>query len=287
MKLNYRDSMTRGEFHLTIQETTFDRFFFQRDANDEFLTIAWNNGSKQIVTIDEVQYVFPENNILPLMVNQSFRFENPEQIVAWQFNKNFYCIIDHDREVSCVGFLFYGATEMMFIDLNEHEQHKIDQLLPVFIDEFQTADNIQRDMLMMLLKRLIIILTRLAKKQYVNDPRLTDDKLDVVRRYNVLVENHYRKQHYVQFYADQLHKSSKTLANLFALYNRKSPLVIVQERIVLEAKRLLIYTEKSIKEIAYYLGFEDTAYFSNFFKKHTSYSPQDFRNTHISFLSGK
>lgn len=217
------------------------------------------------------------------MVNQSFRFENPEQIVAWQFNKDFYCIIDHDREVSCVGFLFYGTTEMMFINLNEQEHGKIDQLLPVFIDEFQTADNIQKDMLVMLLKRLIIILTRLAKKQYVSDPRLTDDKLDIVRRYNVLVENHYHKQHYVQFYADQLHKSSKTLANFFALYNHKSPLAIIQERIVLEAKRLLIYTDKSAKEIAYNLGFEDTAYFSNFFKRHTSYSPQNFRRIHATF----
>ena len=282
MKLNYIDSITQGEFHLTIQEATFDRLFFQRDRRDKFLTIAWNNGPKQIVTIDEVQYVFPEKNILPLMVNQSFRFENPEQVVAWQYNRNFYCIVDHDKEVSCVGFLFYGSTGMMFISLNEDEQRKIEQLLPVFIDEFQTEDNIQKDMLQILLKRLIIILTRLAKKQYVNNPNLTDDKLDIIRQYNLLVENHYRKQHYVQFYADQLHKSPKTLANLFLLYNQKSPLAIIQERVILEAKRLLIYTSKSAKEISYYLGFEDTAYFSNFFKKHTSHSPLDFRSAEAS-----
>jgi AraC family transcriptional regulator, transcriptional activator of pobA len=287
MKFHYTDLVTKGEFHLVMHETTFDRLFFQRDFKDEFLTIAWNKGPKQMVTIDEVRYDFSEQGVLPMMINQSFRFEKPEQVVAWQFNRNFYCIIDHDREVSCVGFIFYGSTGTMFIDLNEHEQHKIDQLLAVFIDEFQTADNIQKDMLLMLLKRLIIILTRLAKKQYVSDPRLTDDKLDIVRRYNLLVENHYHKQHYVQFYADQLHKSPKTLANLFALYNHKSPLAIIQERIVLEAQRLLIYTDKSAKEIAYHLGFEDTAYFSNFFKKHTAHSPQDFRHIKTIFLSGQ
>jgi AraC-like DNA-binding protein len=74
-----------------------------------------------------------------------------------------------------------------------------------------------------------------------------------------------------------LNKSPKTLSNLFALYNHKSPLLVIQERIVLEAKRLLFYTEKSSKEIAYYLGFEDANNFSKFFKKHTTISPTDFK----------
>jgi AraC-like DNA-binding protein len=220
---------------------------------------------------------FPDQSILPLMVSQSFRFELPDQVIAWQYNRDFYCIVDHDKEVSCVGFLFYGFAGRMFIHLPEQEQRKIDQLFRVFIDEFQTEDAIQKDMLQMLLKRLIIILTRLAKKQYIRNPNLPDDKLDIIRQYNLLVENHYKKQHQVQYYASELHKSPKTLANLFALYNSKSPLAVIQERIIMEAKRLLIYTDKSAKEIAYDLGFEDTAYFSNLFKKHTARSPLDFR----------
>jgi AraC-like DNA-binding protein len=93
------------------------------------------------------------------------------------------------------------------------------------------------------------------------------------------VESHYKERHQVSFYADKLHKSPKTLANLFALYNNKSPLAVIQDRLIMEAKRLLIYTDKSAKEIAYDLGFEDTAYFSNFFKKHTARPPMDFRRS--------
>lgn len=152
--------------------------------------------------------------------------------------------------------------------------------MQVFVDEFQTTDNIQKDMLQMLLKRLIIILTRLAKERYT-DHSLNSAQLDIVRSYNMLVEMHYRNEHQVKFYADQLHKSPKTLANLFALYNHKSPLTVIQERIMLEAKRLLIYTKKSAKEIAFHLGFEDAAYFSNSFKKHTGQTPQDFRRLAI------
>jgi len=287
MKFQYIDPVSAGELHLVIHEDNFEHLFFRRDRKDKFLTIAWNNGQDQKVTIDGVTSVFPSQSVLPLMINQSFAFEKSEQIIAWQYNRNFYCIVDHDKEVSCVGFLFYGSAETMFIKLDEQQQKKLDLLMQVFIDEFDDHDIIQRGMLQMMLKRLIIIVTRLAKKQYLTDFALTEDKLDVVRKYNLMVENNYRKEHAVQFYAEQLNKSPKTLANYFALYNQKSPLAVIQERIMLEAKRLLIYTDKSAKEIAYDLGYEDAAYFSNFFKKQNGQSPSDFRNTKSSIVPGQ
>lgn len=70
----------------------------------------------------------------------------------------------------------------------------------------------------------------------------------------------------MQEYADLLNKSPKTLSNLFSIYNQKSPLQIIHERISLESKRLLVYTDKSTKEIAFELGFEEVAHFSRFFK---------------------
>lgn len=287
MELHYTDPVALGEFHLIINEAGFDRLFFHKDRKDKLLTIAWNNGPAQTITIDGVKNEFPAQHIIALVVNQSFSFEKPEQITAWQFNRNFYCIVDHDKEVSCVGFLFYGSAEIMFIELNEKQQKKVDLLLQICIDEFETADNIQRDMLQMMLKRLIIIITRMAKEQYTTQKTMPDDKLDIIRRFNLLVENHYRKQRTVQFYADQLNRSPKTLANLFALYNHKSPLAVIQERVVLEARRLLMYTDKSAKEIAYDLSFEDAAYFSNFFKKQTSFSPSDYRNANKTMIPGQ
>jgi AraC family transcriptional activator of pobA len=81
----------------------------------------------------------------------------------------------------------------------------------------------------------------------------------------------------VNYYAQRLNKSPKTLSNIFALYNRKTPVQMIQERIIIEAKRLLNYTDRSVKQITYELGFEDPAYFSNFFKRNTSVSPIEFR----------
>ena len=277
MKLTLTDRNTGGDLLLLRGEEDFDRLFYSRDRHNKYFTIAWNQGEKQTVTIDGVARDFMPHTILTLLFNQSFHFENAADIVAWQFNREFYCIIDHDAEVSCVGFLF-GTTDHLFIGLDERARQKLKLLLDIFLEEFNTSDNIQQDMLLMLLKRLIIVITRLARTEYIPDQKLQDERFHVIRKFNLLVEANFQTEHSVSYYAQQLNKSPKTLSNFFALYNHKTPLQVIQERIIIEAKRLLYYTDRSVKQITFDLGFEDAAYFSNFFKKHSSLSPLEFRN---------
>lgn len=280
MILTFKDPKINAHFQIIYGSDGFNRKSFTTNKNDQLLTIAWNKGDIQKVVVDEVTYDFPANAILPLVANQTFRFEDAEAIVAWQFNRDFYCIIDHDEEVSCVGFLFYGSSQAMFIVPDKKEEDKINMLLQVFKDEFETSDAIQGEMLRMLLVRLIITITRLAKKQYVSTQDEEEDtKFNLYREYNIMVEKNYRTHHEVQYYASALNKSPKTLANVFALYGKKTPLQIIQERVVGEAKRLLYYTDKSVKEIAAEIGFEDTSHFSRFFKKQTSLTPTEFKNS--------
>jgi AraC family transcriptional activator of pobA len=279
MKLFFRDLASAGELLLIEKEPGFDRLFFARDRAHKYLTIAWNTGEAQQVIIDEASYTFPSNTILPLVVNQSFRFERPEDIIAWQFNREFYCIVDHDKEVSCVGFLFYGSSTTMFIALDEKDQQQFELLYSMFKDEMQDNDGIQAAMLRSLLAGLIIRITRLAKKQYLPKALSEDAKTDTIRKFNLLVEMHFKEQHQVQFYAQSLNKSPKTLSNLFSIYNHKTPLQVIHERLILEAKRLFYYSDKSAKEIAAELGFEDAGHFSRFFKNLTNINPSDFRKT--------
>jgi AraC family transcriptional regulator, transcriptional activator of pobA len=286
MKLKLRDEKTGGDLLLFKDENGFDRLYFSRDRSNKYFTIAWNPGASQTVTIDGAEYEFLSNSLLTLLFDQTFTFERPADIVAWQFNREFYCIIDHDSEVSCVGFLF-GSTDHLFIRLDEQAEQKLKLLLDVFIEEFKTADNIQDEMLLVLLKRLIIYTTRLAKSEYVPTKNLRDEKFHIIRKFNLLVEANFRLEHSVSFYAGQLCKSPKTLSNLFAIYNHKTPSQVIQERILIEAKRLLSYTEKSIKQITFDLGFEDVSHFSNFFKKLALVSPLDFRNSPATTKQGK
>jgi AraC family transcriptional activator of pobA len=272
-----KDEKTGGDLLLYRNEPNFDRLYFSRDRFNKYFTIAWNPGEKQTVTIDGTRHDFPPNTLLTLLFNQSFSFERSEEIIAWQFNREFYCLIDHDKEVSCVGFLF-GSTDHILIPLKEEAQEKLQLLSAIFMEEFKTTDNIQNEMLLALLKRLISYITRLARSEYVPEKKVQEEKYHLIRKFNLLVETHFKEEHSVSFYAQQLFKSPKTLSNLFAIYNNKTPSQVIQERILIEAKRLLSYTSKTVKQITFELGFEDVSYFSNFFKKHTSLSPVEFRN---------
>lgn len=93
--------------------------------------------------------------------------------------------------------------------------------------------------------------------------------MDIIRRFNLLLEVHFRTRHEVQFYAQTMNKSPKTLTNLFGLCNYPSPSELIRRRIILEAKRYLYFTDKSAKEVADALGFTSTAHFSRFFKAGT------------------
>ena len=129
-----------------------------------------------------------------------------------------------------------------------------------------------------MLKRLMSLCTRIHKSQN-NNSKLDNKEIDLVREFNYLVEQHFKTKHTIKEYADLMIKSPKTLSNTFSQLSEKSPLQILHERKLLEAKRMLRYTNKTIKEIAYEIGFEDIQTFSRFFKKMENISPTDFKNS--------
>lgn len=279
MKHSFTHKDGLGKLLLLQNQGSFKQNYFEQKSDFTFHTIAWNKGKAQKVIIDEIEYEFAANTILPIMLNQSFKFENAEDIVAWQFNREFYCILNHDAEVGCVGFIFFGPSSTMFVKLDDEHIEKMQKLLELFVEEYESEEDIKGEMLRMLLVRLIIQTTRLAKKQYLDKAEIVEEKFNLLRQYNVLVEIHFRTQRQVQFYAGLLNKSPKTISNIFSLYSKKTPLQIIQERVITEAKRLFYYTDKSVKEIADDLGFEDVSHFSKFFKNCTSQNPSELKKT--------
>ncbi|WP_276496909.1 AraC family transcriptional regulator [Pontibacter litorisediminis] len=97
-------------------------------------------------------------------------------------------------------------------------------------------------------------------------------------KYHNLVDLYYKEHKTVAFYADQLHISANYLNILCKKHLQVSATHLIQTRTTLEAKRLLLASEMTVKEIAFELGFSDLAYFSNFFKAHTGVSPRSFRS---------
>ena len=137
-------------------------------------------------------------------------------------------------------------------------------------------DDLQEEMLRIILKRFIISCTRIAREKFIQNWD-GEKNYEIVRQFYVLVDTHYKEKKLVKDYAEMLHRSPKTLSNLFAVYELPSPLRVIHERLNAEAKRLMIYTNMSAKEISNILGFEDLATFSRFFKKMTHQTISEFR----------
>lgn len=234
------------------------------------------NGSIEI-EVDHVVMELMANEIISLTPFHLIHVNRVNgDYITFLFNSNFYCIFGHDNEVSCNGFLFHGSSDVMKLKLDAAQASRLENILHLFQGECGVKDNLQEEMLRITLKHFIITCTRIAKNRF-HISEENEKSFDMVRRFYILVDQNFKEKKQVQDYAELLHRSPKTLTNLFALYNLPSPLRVIRERVEAEAKRLLIYTSKSAKEIGEILGFEDQATFSRFFKKMTGESIFDYR----------
>tara|TARA_E500000318_G_scaffold100049_1_gene102474 strand:+ start:1456 stop:2304 length:849 start_codon:yes stop_codon:yes gene_type:complete len=275
MKHEYNDSKLGAILGFTDDIKRDQERFSVTSKTIKFL---WNrNNCPLVIQIDGMDLELLPNQIITVTYLQYVSYSETElPLSAILFNREFYCISDHDSEVSCNGILFFGTQDIPIITIPEGQLNKFNLLHDMFIEEFSTPDNIQGDMLQMLLKRMIIMSTRLAKEQLIVKT-LGNDHIDTIRKFNFLVDLHYKTKRKVSDYAEMLYKSPKTLSNLFSIYNQKSPQQIILERIALEAKRLINFTDKQNQEIAFELGFNDPAHFSRFFKKMTQMTPSEYR----------
>jgi AraC family transcriptional activator of pobA len=100
----------------------------------------------------------------------------------------------------------------------------------------------------------------------------------ISERFNKLVETHYKNIRGVKEYADMLHVTPNHLNRLIKKQSNKTASSIIQERLVLEIKSLLKYSDCTISEIAFNLNFTDVAHFSHFFKQVIGVTPKAFRD---------
>ena len=278
MKLSYQGFKDEDEFVLTDLSCSPSQELLNKQG---LYKIIWNKGDATNISVDDYLLNLREHEVL--FCTPLNRVKVPidnDAILTFIFNKQFFCIQSHDDQVSCNGLLFFGSAQPQRIKLTEKEINHFQIMQQQIEEDFQIKDHLQGEMLRSLLKRLLIMSTRMISSN-LPDTTITKAQVDIVRQFNLLVEKHFREYHKVKDYANLLFKSPKTLSNLFLKYNDKSPLMMINERILLEAKRLLLYSDKSSTEIAIELGYKDGGHFSKFFKKHIGVTPILFRKSKL------
>lgn len=123
-----------------------------------------------------------------------------------------------------------------------------------------------------LLQSLLVNLSRLGQSKTIFNP---NDRF--TEKFKSILEENFKKQHSVDFYAKKMGLSAKALTMRISRKLGKSARSLIQDRCMIEAKRLLAYSDATIAEISYELGFEDPNYFARFFTAHNKIAPGRYR----------
>ena len=210
-----------------------------------------------------------------------------DQLLMYQgqllvFTEDFFCTTENDTKFLKSSILFNDLADYPTITLNKTDFEKYTNICDNITDELNLpSDNLKHILLKNLLHNFLLLAEREKRKQGFTEFKKGAD-LDYTLLFRDLLETNYTKLKSVNDYAQLIFISEKRLGQATSKILGKSPKEIINDRILLEAKRLLVHTHLSIKEVGQELGFEDPAYFVRYFKKNTEATPVEFREKYLS-----
>lgn len=192
-------------------------------------------------------------------------------IVSIAFSRDF--ISDqHPKFLQIVNNVFSRPL----INISSEELKELDEIIKIIARESSRVGK-NYELIKALLHVLMVHCNNLSEAY----PLVAQNKEGSYDSFRFLLKNNFRKQHQVKFYADTLNVSTRVLNLLIKNSTYKTPKQLIDDQLLLEAKRLLYWSDVSVKEIAWQLGFETDSYFNRFFKKHTGKTPKEFHRKHF------
>jgi AraC-like DNA-binding protein len=245
--------------------------------HDHYQVIWFTKGSGQHV-VDFVSYELHDNMLFLLQPGQVHQLlDHRKEGHAITFTEQFYFSsrLEHETMYDFTN-LFDCYHEYAPIRISDRAAPSL-QLLTELIYREKSGTGCSRSIMKHYLNAFLLLAEREKKRNVAQamEPLNGDERIMYLRQ---LLEKHFRVQHQVTFYATAFSLTPKRLNEITREKTGKTVTELLHDRLVLEAKRNLSFSNKSVKEISYELGFEDPAYFSRFFKNHAGIPPQDFRD---------
>jgi AraC family transcriptional regulator, transcriptional activator of pobA len=216
--------------------------------------------------------------ILPGQMHQLIPSEAPKGWVL-AFTEEFLISNSISDKLINDIYLFNDYGQSPPLPLNEAQMNVYKTLIAQMEHFSVSLQNYTDDAIGSLLKLFLIQSNNHCSLAKVNNPQFIETTNHLLRSFKHLLNEHYSTKHKVSDYADMLAVTPDYLNKSVKSITGKSAKDHIQSKIVTEAKRSLIFTNLSGKELAYELGFDESAHFNNFFKKTTGFTPTEFKTT--------
>lgn len=287
------------EYHLNLHEPSKQQFkiyemhSYLKDHGEKaskphihsYYQIIWFKKGTGKHYVDFKEYEVTDNSLFFIAKNQVHYFDDSIDYhgVIIVFNESFIVQKDSEVEFFLKCNIFKNPYQRPSCCVGTDMDSILNQYLALINLELNHEDDFgQGELLRMYLRSFLVQVQRTkieSEKSIGEESFYVDDKKMLLIHFNNLIDEHYKEGLSIAQYAALLFISARTLSDLTNQLLGKSPSMMVQERIVLEAKRLLLHSDQHVNQVGYTLGFEDPSYFVKYFKKHTKMSPTEFKKS--------
>lgn len=244
-----------------------------------YFTVLWPLEMDGLHIVDYKEYPIEPNRVFfvsPEQVHQVLPGKSTKGILLMftcSFLDRYFISKDF---ISNLG-LFSEIGESPPVLIENKSVPELQKFTSEIFDAFQSADGFKNERIGAWLKLFLIECNKNAPVLQTDNPQTMQSAKLILKKFKDSLDVNFKKWRQVNDYASELNISSDYLNNVIKTSVGKTAKELIQQRIILESKRLGLHTEMSTKEIAYNLGFDDPSHFSRFFKNAENISFSDFR----------
>ena len=237
--------------------------------------LMYCHSGKLVMMVDEKELTLTARDVLTITSGQIHCIKKNLKATGFilEFTLDFFCKDDKDIELIFHNGLFchFAMNEVIPVDKKDFEEqlHLIQQELTGQPYQYLISVHSRIKLLLVMINR-----AKVGRGDEIWKP----DALFL--KFLEAVRNNFEHNYSLSQLSGMLGTTELKLNELAKLHAGKTAQHVIYGLVVSEAKRLLMYENLTIKEVAYRLGFNDPFYFSNFFKKHTQVSPKNYQENH-------
>jgi AraC-like DNA-binding protein len=234
-----------------------------------FTVILLNNQQEGQMRMNEAEYEHQENVLFFQSPEHIFSFVRGRAMTGYIvfFRKEFlFRFVDDPVE----SFPFFSSLQNNLFQLDPDQMARFREMFSLLYKE--KGESSAPYLLMAILEKAMIL-----HKKHQSIEEAVPGEYSLVIRFKRLVEANYIEHRGLEFYAERLNLSTKYLSERIKAHTGKTAKAHITERVLLEAKNLLLYSDMDIAEISHSLEFTEPSYFGKFFRKHTGTTPKNFR----------